>query len=71
MANIPNPGLKTHRKKTPAAGQRTPATGGRNTPLDELKPDPSNPRTHGRVQIRAIARSINRFQAFCGNVSVK
>ena len=27
----------------------------------ELKPDPSNPRKHGREQIRAIARSIAAF----------
>jgi hypothetical protein len=27
-------------------------------PIMELKPDPSNPRKHGREQIRAIARSI-------------
>jgi len=30
-------------------------------PIMELKPDPSNPRKHGREQIRAIARSIAAF----------
>ncbi|WP_175492718.1 ParB/Srx family N-terminal domain-containing protein, partial [Methylocapsa palsarum] len=30
-------------------------------PLDELKPNPRNPRKHSREQIRAIARSIEAF----------
>jgi DNA modification methylase len=30
-------------------------------PIDSLKPDPRNPRRHSRVQIRAIAQSIDAF----------
>src|SRR3954469_15296300 len=30
-------------------------------PLDDLKPDPRNPRVHGARQIRQIARSIESF----------
>jgi DNA modification methylase len=30
-------------------------------PIDEIKPDPRNPRKHGREQIQAIARSMNTF----------
>ena len=30
-------------------------------PIDSLKPDPRNPRKHSRVQVRAIARSIEAF----------
>jgi ParB-like chromosome segregation protein Spo0J len=30
-------------------------------PLDQLTPDPLNPRKHSRAQIRAIARSIDAF----------
>ncbi len=29
--------------------------------IDEIKPDPNNPRKHSRVQIKAIARSIKAF----------
>jgi ParB-like chromosome segregation protein Spo0J len=46
-----------------AAGKKLPAIGGRFEilPLDDLKPDPLNPRKHSRDQIRAIARSIKAF----------
>jgi DNA modification methylase len=63
MTNIPNPRLKTHLKEAAAASKKLPAAVGRFEilPLDDLKPDPLNPRKHSRDQIRAIARSINAF----------
>jgi ParB-like nuclease domain/DNA methylase len=63
MSNIPNPRLKARPKKDVAAGRTLPAAYGRSEilPLDQLKPDPLNPRKHSREQIRAIARSINAF----------
>jgi DNA modification methylase len=30
-------------------------------PIDELKPDPNNPRTHSKTQIKKISRSIKQF----------
>lgn len=31
------------------------------TPLGELKPQPRNPRTHSKKQLKQIAQSIQRF----------
>lgn len=63
MSNIPNSKLQTCLKEKSAAGRTAPATFGRFEilPLDQLTPDPLNPRKHSRAQIRAIARSINAF----------
>jgi hypothetical protein len=30
-------------------------------PIEEIKPDPKNPRQHSRQQIRQVAASIQRF----------
>jgi DNA modification methylase len=62
MSNILNSRLKTRLKEKTAAST-APAACGRfeMLPLDQLEPDPLNPRKHSREQIRAIARSIEAF----------
>ena len=63
MSNILSPRLKTRLKEKTAPGPTAPAACGRFEllPLDQLKPNPLNPRKHSREQIRAIARSIEAF----------
>ena len=63
MSNIPDPRLTTRLRDRTAAGRTAPAACGRFEllPLDQLKPNPLNPRKHRREQIRAIARSIEAF----------
>jgi hypothetical protein len=63
MSNILNPRLKTHLKEKTAASHTAPAACGRfeMLPLDQLEPDPLNPRKHSRAQTRVIARSIEAF----------
>ena len=63
MSNIANSRLKSGVKEKFSVGRAAPLQCGRLAllPIMELKPDPSNPRKHGREQIRAIARSIAAF----------
>jgi ParB-like nuclease domain len=63
MSNIINPIPEPCIDQMPVADSRAPAEHGRFAvlSLDELQPDPLNPRKHSREQIRAIARSIKAF----------
>jgi hypothetical protein len=63
MSDIANSRLKPGVKEKFSVSRAAPLQFGRFAllPIMELKPDPSNPRKHGREQIRAIARSIAAF----------
>jgi ParB-like nuclease domain len=63
MSDIANSRLKSGVKEKFSVSRAAPLQFGRFAllPIMELKPDPSNPRKHGREQIRAIARSIAAF----------
>jgi ParB/RepB/Spo0J family partition protein len=63
MSDIANSRLKSGVKEKFSVSRAAPSQCGRFAllPTMELKPDPSNPRKHGREQIRAIARSIAAF----------
>ena len=63
MSDIANSSLKSGVKEKFSASRAAPSQCGRFAllPIMDLKPDPSNPRKHGREQIRAIARSIAAF----------
>ena len=63
MSDIANSRLKPGVKEKFSVSRAAPLQFGRFAllPIKELKPDPSNPRKHGREQIRAIARSIAAF----------
>ena len=63
MSDIANSRLKSGVKEKFSVSRAAPSQCGRFAllPIMELKPDPSNPRKHGREQIRAIARSIAAF----------
>ena len=63
MSDIANSRLKSDVKEKFSVSRAAPLQFGRFAllPIIELKPDPSNPRKHGREQIRAIARSIAAF----------
>src|SRR5580692_6010961 len=63
MSDIANSRLKPGVKEKFSVSREAPLQFGRFAllPIMELKPDPSNPRKHGREQIRAIARSIAAF----------
>jgi DNA modification methylase len=63
MSNIANSRLKPSAKEKLSVSRAAPSQCGRFAvlPIMELNPDPSNPRKHGREQIRAIARSIAAF----------
>src|SRR3984893_16676257 len=63
MSDIANSRLKSGVKGKFSVSGAAPSQCGRFAllPIMELKPDPSNPRKHGREQIRAIARSIAAF----------
>src|ERR1700731_121016 len=60
MSDIANSRLKSGLKEKFSVSPRSPSQCGRFAllPIMELKPDPSNPRKHGREQIRALARSV-------------
>ena len=63
MSDIANSRLKSGVKEKFSVSRAAPSQCGRFAllPIMELKPDPSNPRKHGREQIRAITRSIAAF----------
>ena len=63
MSDIANSRLKSGVKEKFSVGRAAPLQCGRFAllPIMELKPDPSNPRKHGREQVSAIARSIAAF----------
>src|ERR1700731_4200941 len=63
MSDIANSRLKSGGKEKFSVSRAAPSQCGRFAllPIMELKPDPSNPRKHGREQIRAIARGIAAF----------
>jgi DNA modification methylase len=63
MSDIANSRLKSGVKEKFSVGRAASSQCGRFAllPIMELKPDPSNPRKHGREQVRAIARSIEAF----------
>src|SRR5580700_6593715 len=63
MSDIANSRLKSGVKEKLSVSRAAPSQCGRFAllPIMELKPNPSNPRKHGREQIRAIARSIAAF----------
>src|ERR1700736_501869 len=63
FTDIANSRLKSGVKEKFSVSRAAPSQCGRFAllPIMEIKPDPSNPRKHGREQIRAIARSIAAF----------
>lgn len=58
--NVPSPQVQTkpHHSHTGSSDFRLAIT---YRPIDELKPDPGNPRSHSSRQIRQIAKSISKF----------